>query len=332
MCKLNNCNPVKQISKLNNKLELKPENVECSTCTFDPDSPMVTSGSTLQQQGISIDTSQPGVDISKVAGDNDSNMIERLVRQHGKLELIDWNDIINAFDASVTTPIGSAHVHWFTNEKNKETFELPCNKYPCVTQLPPLPAPRIGINELYIGLYDNIPLWYQDTVIHLAAYAQGWPTEEHAQYAAVQLYRAAQAWNEARARVRFEFTTNLNKATYIMTYGGDNGSTYARAEFPSNKQLSGIYVYSLSFSDASANYLVNILEHELGHTLGLRHEFAPEKEGLGEVIWGPRNPQSVMDYKFPPTIQQSDVTSFKELYDYAGTDVNGVPIKRYNPR
>lgn len=56
-------------------------------------------------------------------------------------------------------------------------------------------APRIAVGELYVGLNSAIPLWYQNKVVHLAVYAQGWPTGSHGKYAAVQLYRAAQAWN-----------------------------------------------------------------------------------------------------------------------------------------
>ena len=289
---------------------------------------MYSSPKPKQQESLEIDINRPGIDVRQ----GTSNVRERLLRQHGKLELVHWKPIEDAALGAIELDVDvGLKVKWFTAEKNDEDFVLPtCAKYPCVTQPPALPAPKIAIGELYVGLDGIIPLWHQDKVVNLAVYEQGWPTSGHGQYAAAQLYRAAQAWNDIGAKIKFGFTTDINKATYLMVYGGNNGGVYAMAEFPSAKELSGIYVYSLSFSANAVNNLVNILAHELGHTLGLRHEFAT-REGRGQIQWGPANPTSVMSYVFPPTIQPSDEASFKALYDYTGDNINGVPIKRYIP-
>jgi hypothetical protein len=81
-------------------------------------------------------------------------------------------------------------------------------------------------------------------------------------------------------------------------------------------------------------YLKNIFLHELGHVLGLRHEFAPELEDTGDnytVQIGPRNPLSVMGYEFPPQIQPSDVENAKGFYKFPGTSLGWREAHTENP-
>lgn len=129
-------------SKRGPKLQLKAENVECSTCTFGKSAnhsgllPMYSPRLKQQraQEGLSIDVSQPGLDVDQQTED----VRERLLRQHGELELVDWKPIKSvspdAFEGDV-----DIHVKWFTAERNDEDFRLPCTRYPCATQPPALP-------------------------------------------------------------------------------------------------------------------------------------------------------------------------------------------------
>ncbi len=110
----------------------------------------------------------------------------------------------------------------------------------------------------------------------------------------------------------------------------DAGGTLARAFFPNTKDLNTMFVYKRAFDQDTVNFQVNIFAHELGHVLGFRHEFAPQEGGA--VLFGPRNPSSVMAYKFPPSIQPSDIASAKLLYQARdGSSIEGFPVDRIEP-
>jgi hypothetical protein len=123
----------------------------------------------------------------------------------------------------------------------------------------------------------------------------------------------------------------LADAEFVMGYGGANGSVLASAFFPNGNDLNNLYVYQLAFDAKYVSYLSNILIHELGHVLGLRHEFAPEKEGQGAIVFGPRDPLSVMSYSFPPEMQVSDCINTKLFYEYTGSSIYGVQISDQIP-
>ena len=55
--------------------------------------------------------------------------------------------------------------------------------------------------------------------------------------------------------------------------------------------------------------------HELGHVLGLRHEFAIESEqGSGAMRLFSTDKESIMSYYFPPQIQESDKKDLRAFY------------------
>lgn len=87
----------------------------------------------------------------------------------------------------------------------------------------------------------------------------------------------------------------------------------AEAFFPNGNDLNYINVYQEGIGGTWFPQLKSVFLHELGHVLGLRHEFAmdpgPMHEG-GSVQFGPRDPYSVMNYRSePPRITTNDIVS-----------------------
>ena len=80
--------------------------------------------------------------------------------------------------------------------------------------------------------------------------------------------------------------------------------------------------------------MANILCHEIGHILGLRHEFAATKEKEPSVLWGLANPESVMNYFHHPlemAVQESDVMLVNDFYFYFGETLERLPIDKIRP-
>jgi len=217
-------------------------------------------------------------------------------------------------------------------DRNNHDLSIAPYKYHCVTQRPDGSfIPNTDPFKIQVGLGGVIPRWNRSPPkVQFAAYAGGYPSPDHATYAAYRLNEAAQEWNGLSLGIEFQWVTNLEDAAFVLTYGGDGGDTLASAFFPNEDDLSVLYVYKKAFESGIMNHMTNIFLHELGHVLGLRHEFAPEVESASVQI-GPRNPHSVMSYNFPPVIQPSDVTSTKWFYQYTGGTINGVPLRYCTP-
>jgi hypothetical protein len=204
-----------------------------------------------------------------------------------------------------------------------------CNldSYPCITQKPP-PAAFAGntsIASLQVGLGDKIPRWKANTTINFAALEQGYPEPEMALLAANKLNEAAEEWNALNLGVKFAWVEKIEDAAFVLSFAPQRSpGTLAEAFFPNDIDLNSLIVYPFAFQPGKVQYLRNIFLHELGHVLGLRHEFAPELEkgaGFDSIQVGPRNPTSVMGYEFPPLMQTSDIDSTKVFYEFPGKNL-----------
>ncbi|KAF3940467.1 hypothetical protein ABW19_dt0205518 [Dactylella cylindrospora] len=213
----------------------------------------------------------------------------------------------------------------------------------CRTQAP-VPRPlRKGPAHIMVGLGSECPRWTPGSVIKWAAWREGFESQEDADYAAEHLSIAAQKWNEANIGVTFEWVALAQDATFVLTHGGNEDGVLASAFFPNSDDLSIMYVYTDAFKDSDwKENMWKIFTHELGHVIGLRHEFAMSSdpnwfEG-GAVQLGPRDELSVMNYRpEPPELQESDITSTKTFYELK-PDENGKPprvgrtkVKDYTP-
>lgn len=197
--------------------------------------------------------------------------------------------------------------------------------YTCVTQRN---APRSSPAAIMVGLWEEIPRWKYGSVINFATYADGYPAPGDAIYAANCLIEAAEVWNSARIGVTFKWVPSVDDAAFVLAYGGKLNSVLASAFFPGSKDLENLFVYQHGFDKTErtskkgkySNYgiMKNVFLHELGHVLGLRHEFAmdPDTYEGGAVILGSANSESVMSYVFPPELQQSDIKDTQDFYKH----------------
>lgn len=207
--------------------------------------------------------------------------------------------------------------------KFNDTHTASSIQYDCVTQ-----KDRLGF--IVLGtLKNDVTLWANGCTIKWVARADGYPSRDNATYAAQGVASAADAWTTImQGRVKFEYTEVFNDACFQVAYGGDQNNVLASAFFPDdyNNPLNTLYVYKRQFDDDQKTYVTNTMAHELGHVLGLRHEFAQEGipgwlqpedslRGPESVIYGTRNEKSVMAYYVGQQIQQSDVDDIRSAYD-----------------
>ncbi|KAI9157902.1 putative matrix metalloproteinase-11 protein [Paramyrothecium foliicola] len=221
----------------------------------------------------------------------------------------------------------------------------------CITQKPIPRALRNsknkGLGAIMVGINHECPRWVPGSILKWVVVKEGFKTPADAEYAAQHLNMAFQKWNELSVGVSFEWVSNAADATFALWHGGSQGGVLASAFFPNPNDMSMMMVYSAAFSMPKwkAN-LWKVFMHELGHVLGLRHEFAldkdPEtgesKETFRAVQLGPRNDLSVMTYRRePPEVQESDVTSTKDFYalrdDEKGNPpmIGLTPVQDYEP-
>ncbi|KAH6842170.1 hypothetical protein B0I37DRAFT_193461 [Chaetomium sp. MPI-CAGE-AT-0009] len=199
-------------------------------------------------------------------------------------------------------------------------FAVPqVSSYMCTTQR--------TLSSIVIGMGNSIPRWKKHQEIKWAALKVGYPSEAHARYATYKLAQATKDWNDCEVGVTFKWVSSIDEATFVLEYGGNKGNVLAEAFFPNSDPLSSLFVYKSAFTQENLPILKNIFLHELGHVLGLRHEFALESEKSWAALrFGTPNPVSVMSYTFPPTIQDSDKEDTKLFYSYDRNAIGGIEI------
>jgi hypothetical protein len=238
------------------------------------------------------------------------------VEAFGEPELITLEEL-QAFDEHAFLSSGAAD------------YKVPPPAYECCTEPNAEEKGLAHPGALWVGLWGEVPLWERGSVVQFGAYVSDYPTRNHALYAAKMLWVAAMKWNAADVGVQFRWVTKLADCAFVLRYNQREAGALARAFFPNDSDVNVVWVFPRAFKSKFVKYMDAVFEHEVGHVLGLRHEFA-EHEG-GTTLFGPRNQESVMSYNFPMRIQQTDVEWVRNLYSYSESHIGTYEVKRYVP-
>ncbi|KAI8623578.1 hypothetical protein F5Y19DRAFT_457969 [Xylariaceae sp. FL1651] len=185
-----------------------------------------------------------------------------------------------------------------------------------------------GLASLNIGWNDVIPRWKTGSILTFNGDRGSFLCDQDYQVACNALTQAAKRWNgEISRHVTLKPVEEHEPAVFQLVYRqdrvGGNGKTYATAFSPDTPpQCRKLFVYAKSFESDNVDFMTNIFYHEIGHILGLRHEFADvdtEERRTKSVPFGPKNELSVMNYFPHPRlidIQPRDAEWVRKFYDY----------------
>ncbi|KAJ9653552.1 hypothetical protein H2198_007272 [Neophaeococcomyces mojaviensis] len=237
-------------------------------------------------------------------------------------------------------------------------------KYTCETQeeLDPSfgPAPLSNLagttgdnapnepDSLVVGWGTIVPRWdvvqQPNRKLQYFVRVDTFPSPEQAKSATTNLQEAADSWNELNLGISISETADQAAANFYLVYSlnpttGPGRNTLARAFFP-HEVDQDVIVFKRAFDPDGMPILKNIFQHELGHVLGLRHEFAITgdaakrllPEGQGAIQFQETNYNSIMSYNFPPKMQQTDRDQTLAFYKLANGFMMGTsPVTDFMP-
>ncbi|KAH7123386.1 hypothetical protein B0J13DRAFT_647691, partial [Dactylonectria estremocensis] len=183
--------------------------------------------------------------------------------------------------------------------------------------------------QLRVGFYDRIPRYTSKSILTYNFDRRSFLLD--ADYRCVEegIQVASDEWNKLCLGPKFQRIGNNEKAWFKVIYHDEhpsNKGVYAKSFFPhSPARYREFIVYPLSLTAEHRPFVSNISLHELGHILGLRHEFAgdhPHERHLPSALVGEENPRSVMNYFDHPralTLTDVDKRDVRKFYDYNKT-------------
>ncbi|KAI0868115.1 hypothetical protein GGS24DRAFT_483314 [Hypoxylon argillaceum] len=220
------------------------------------------------------------------------------------------------------------------------TVALPpkAGTYHCATQ-----QRTSGTTRARIGSDGYIPRWQKGSTIRYIVCDESFKNSSLATIAAARAVEATSMWEGIG--VKFEQVHRNRAATFQIMYldlPDDHDPNVCAESFFPRAGTGTLFIYKFALEEANMDYLANILAHEVGHILGLRHEFAgdiicerPKKTmEQGSVLWGEKNAMSVMNYYSHPslhTVQEQDLKELKSFYDFTGKSYAKLTIRDFKP-
>ncbi|KKY37865.1 putative matrix metalloproteinase-11 [Diaporthe ampelina] len=233
-------------------------------------------------------------------------------------------------------------------------------RYSCSTQknlkaelLPPQQAadgerPPVGNDDesIVVGVGKEVPRW--DVVkqgprqLKYFVQATKFPSSQRAKDVGEAFQQAADLWNAMNLGISIVAASDAANAHFDLCYWNPNDprdTTLAKAFFP-NEKNQNVWVYDNALQPNNSENLVSIFAHEIGHILGLRHEFAItgdqdknlKAEFNGATQFMEPNYYSVMSYNFPPTIRDTDIKGIQAFYKLKnGETIGDLPVTDYVP-
>ncbi|KAI3338470.1 hypothetical protein F4824DRAFT_81864 [Ustulina deusta] len=171
-----------------------------------------------------------------------------------------------------------------------EGLATPC--YHCVTQ-----ETASGVDSIYVGFSYTAARWLNCFDVTFTIVRTSFPPRINVNSVESCFLFAVARWHGAGISIR-QARPDEN-ATFVIAYQdipatGRNLRTLASAFFPSSAPRDRVlFVYGRCFWPRYIGFMTNVLSHEIGHVLGLRHEFL---ESPRSMLIGRPNPDSVMNY------------------------------------
>ncbi|KAH6608901.1 matrix metallo ase-11 [Trichoderma cornu-damae] len=190
-----------------------------------------------------------------------------------------------------------------------------------------------GCDEARVGLGDHVPRWRENVELKYIVRDESFPTASAAALVAAAAAKAISMWQGIGPR--FTQVRRDEPASFEIKYKHspkykNSDSTYARAFFP-QACPSNLLVYRRALDNA--DFLANILAHEFGHILGLRHGFV--EASCLSVQFGNRGTQSVMNYYDKPSkhlVGEWDLEDLRMFYAYRKEKIDELPIIDVEPQ